>query len=210
MFWAGTVLLKFDFHVVVRLILRCCVAQSQTINCTAVSISSFHSNVNGPVLCLLDGSLGRSTRELGISAENVGLHAFRHGLATELAESEPITVLQTQMRHADFTDKLSAERLVQPALMELTEHQRETLWLYFPDGYTLREISTKRREGRHSLQGGDFVTGVDRCGVAGPGIWGWNAGGPILDQLSGKSADSIGPDTLCPASRALFRFLSDL
>jgi len=34
------------------------------------------------------------------------------------------------MRHADFTDKLFAERLVQPALMELTEHQRETLWLY--------------------------------------------------------------------------------
>ena len=42
-------------------------------------------------------------RELGISTENVGLHAFRHGLATELAESEPITVLQTQMRHADVT-----------------------------------------------------------------------------------------------------------
>jgi len=31
---------------------------------------------------------------LGIPDENVGLHAFRHGLATELAESEPITVLQ--------------------------------------------------------------------------------------------------------------------
>jgi integrase len=45
-------------------------------------------------------------RELGISAENVGLHAFRHGLATELAESEPITVLQTQMRHADVRTTL--------------------------------------------------------------------------------------------------------
>jgi len=40
-------------------------------------------------------------RKLGIPAENVGLHAFRHGLATELAESEPINVLQAQMPHAD-------------------------------------------------------------------------------------------------------------
>jgi len=38
-------------------------------------------------------------RKLGIPDENVGLHAFRQGLATELAESEPITVLQAQMRH---------------------------------------------------------------------------------------------------------------
>jgi integrase len=30
-------------------------------------------------------------RKLGIPHENVGLHAFRHGLATELAQSEPIT-----------------------------------------------------------------------------------------------------------------------
>ena len=40
-------------------------------------------------------------RKLGID-DGAGLHAFRHGLATELAEaSVPITVLQTQMRHAD-------------------------------------------------------------------------------------------------------------
>jgi len=45
-------------------------------------------------------------RKLGIPAENVGLHAFRHGLATELAQSEPITVLQTQMRHADVRTTL--------------------------------------------------------------------------------------------------------
>ena len=43
--------------------------------------------------------------------------------------------------------------------MELTEHQRETLWLYFPDGYTLREISTKWREGRHSLQAAILLQG---------------------------------------------------
>ena len=44
-------------------------------------------------------------RKLGIPDENVGLHAFRHGLATELAESEPITVLQAQMRHSTVAAK---------------------------------------------------------------------------------------------------------
>ena len=46
-------------------------------------------------------------RALGISTKNTGLHAFRHGLATELAEaSVPITVLQSQMRHADVKTTL--------------------------------------------------------------------------------------------------------
>jgi integrase len=46
-------------------------------------------------------------RKLGIRAENTGLHAFRHGLATELAESSvPITVLQSQMRHSDVKTTL--------------------------------------------------------------------------------------------------------
>src|ERR1700741_412517 len=41
-------------------------------------------------------------RKLGISSTDTGLHAFRHGLATELAEaSVPLTVLQNQLRHAD-------------------------------------------------------------------------------------------------------------
>jgi integrase len=45
-------------------------------------------------------------RKLGIDDE-AGLHAFRHGLATELAEaSVPITVLQTQMRHTDVKTAL--------------------------------------------------------------------------------------------------------
>lgn len=43
-------------------------------------------------------------RRLGINDKNAGLHAFRHGLAT--AENEPITVLQTQMRHADVRTTL--------------------------------------------------------------------------------------------------------
>jgi integrase len=46
-------------------------------------------------------------RKLGIPDKNVGLHAFRHGLATELAEaSVPLTVLQQQLRHADVKTTL--------------------------------------------------------------------------------------------------------
>jgi integrase len=46
-------------------------------------------------------------KKLGIPIHNVGLHAFRHGLATELADaSVPIPVLQQQMRHADVRTTL--------------------------------------------------------------------------------------------------------
>jgi integrase len=46
-------------------------------------------------------------RKLGIPTANAGLHAFRHGLATALVEaSAPISVLQTQMRHADVATTL--------------------------------------------------------------------------------------------------------
>jgi hypothetical protein len=38
----------------------------------------------------------------------------QHGLATELAESEPITVLQTQMRHADVRTTLKVYAHVIP------------------------------------------------------------------------------------------------
>jgi len=54
-------------------------------------------------------------RKLGMPAKGVGLHAFRHGLATELAESEPITVLQAQMRHADVRTTL--KRVLQSVQM---------------------------------------------------------------------------------------------
>jgi integrase len=60
-------------------------------------------------------------RKLGIPAKDVGLHAFRHGLATELAESEPITVLQTQMRHADVRTTLRIYAHVIP------QSQRESM-----------------------------------------------------------------------------------
>lgn len=57
-------------------------------------------------------------RKLGIPAQK---HAFRHGLATELAEDEPITVLQTQMRHADVRTTLKTCAHVIP------QSQRESM-----------------------------------------------------------------------------------
>jgi integrase len=46
-------------------------------------------------------------KSLGIPAHETGLHAFRHGLATELANaSVPLPVLQQQMRHADVRTTL--------------------------------------------------------------------------------------------------------
>jgi integrase len=46
-------------------------------------------------------------KKLGIPSKDTGLHAFRHGLATELVERcVPMTVLQQQMRHADVRTTL--------------------------------------------------------------------------------------------------------
>ena len=46
-------------------------------------------------------------RKLGIQMRDVGLHAFRHGLATELADTNiPLPALQAQMRHADVRTTL--------------------------------------------------------------------------------------------------------
>jgi integrase len=75
-------------------------------------------NPGGILFATRDGSRPRSRanvvrvglkpvlRSLGIPA-NAGLHAFRHGLATELAEAAvPLPVLQNQMRHADVKTTL--------------------------------------------------------------------------------------------------------
>ena len=50
-------------------------------------------------------------RKLGIPEKDCGLHAFRHGLATELAEaSVPITVLQQQLRSRGREDDSTGVR----------------------------------------------------------------------------------------------------
>jgi RNA polymerase sigma-70 factor, ECF subfamily len=51
-----------------------------------------------------------------------------------------------EMRIEKLTDELSARKLVHQALGELTERQRETLRMYFFEGYTLREISANLQE----------------------------------------------------------------
>ena len=46
-------------------------------------------------------------RKLGIPDKEVGMHAFRHGLATELANAgTPLPAFQAQMRHADIKTTL--------------------------------------------------------------------------------------------------------
>ena len=55
-------------------------------------------------------------RRLGIAEKRLGLHGFRHGLATELADaSVPLPVLQQQMRHADVRTTLRIYTRVIPA-----------------------------------------------------------------------------------------------
>jgi integrase len=61
-------------------------------------------------------------KKLGIPSHNVGLHAFRHGLATELVEAAaPLTVLQHQLRHADIKTTLKLYSHVIP------ESQRDAM-----------------------------------------------------------------------------------
>ncbi len=59
-------------------------------------------------------------RKLGIPDAETGLHAFRHGLATELAErAVPLTVLQSQLRHASVTTTLKIYAHVIPESQRL-------------------------------------------------------------------------------------------
>jgi integrase len=77
-------------------------------------------------------------RKLGIST-NAGLHAFRHGLATELAEaSVPLTVLQSQLRHADVKTTLKIYAHVIP------QTQRDAME-NVGGVQSLRSINTLRR-----------------------------------------------------------------
>jgi len=76
-------------------------------------------NPSGFLFATRDGSRPRSRdnvvraglkpilKKLGIPSNDVGLHAFRHGLATQLCEaSVPITVLKNQMRHSNVATTL--------------------------------------------------------------------------------------------------------
>ena len=55
-------------------------------------------------------------RKLDIPGHDVGLHAFRHGLATALADAaEPLPVVQQQLRHADVRTTLAVYAHAIPA-----------------------------------------------------------------------------------------------
>ena len=82
-------------------------------------IQHWKPNANGLLFASRDGVRPRSRsnvvrnglkpvlRKLGIPSTETGMHAFRHGLATELVEaSVPVTVLQSQLRHADVKTTL--------------------------------------------------------------------------------------------------------
>lgn len=82
-------------------------------------IRNWKPNTNGLLFASRDGLRPRSRtnvvrnglkpvlRKLGIPSEETGMHAFRHGLATELVEaSVPVTALQSQLRHADVKTTL--------------------------------------------------------------------------------------------------------
>jgi integrase len=74
-------------------------------------------------------------RKLGIPTANTGLHAFRHGLATELVEaSVPVTVLQNQLRHSDVKATLKVYAHVIP------QSQRDAMENL--GGQSLRSINT--------------------------------------------------------------------
>src|ERR1700688_1647420 len=105
-------------------------------------------NPGGILFATRDGSRSRSRdnvvkcglkpvlRKLGIPTANTGLHAFRHGLATELAESSvPLTVLQNQLRHADVKTTLKVYAHVIP------QSQRDAME-NLGGGQSLRSINT--------------------------------------------------------------------
>jgi integrase len=111
-------------------------------------IQHWKPNPGGILFATRDGSRSRSRdnvvkcglkpvlRKLGIPTANTGLHAFRHGLATELAESSvPLTVLQNQLRHADVKTTLKVYAHVIP------QSQRDAME-NLGGGQSLRSINT--------------------------------------------------------------------
>jgi integrase len=111
-------------------------------------IQHWKPNPGGILFATRDGSRPRSRdnvvkcglkpvlRKLGIPTANTGLHAFRHGLATELAESSvPLTVLQNQLRHADVKTTLKVYAHVIP------QSQRDAME-NLGGGQSLRSINT--------------------------------------------------------------------
>lgn len=90
-------------------------------------LQNWEPNAKGILFATRDGSRSRSRdnvvrvglkpvlRKLGIPTADTGLHAFRHGLATELVDqSVPLSVVQHQLRHADIRTTLGVYAHVIP------------------------------------------------------------------------------------------------
>src|SRR5262245_49400102 len=78
-------------------------------------------------------------KKLGIPSEDVGLHAFRHGLAAKLADSSvPLPVLQSQMRHADVRTTLRVySHVIQDSQRDAMESIAKSIGTRVPIGTEL-------------------------------------------------------------------------
>ena len=94
-------------------------------------------------------SLNRwNQKHSGVFGGGVGIDTIR-GLADPEGRPERLV------------ERLSARQIVCPLLGELTHDQRETLRLYFVDGYTLREISEIRKQSERNTRH-HYYRGIDR------------------------------------------------
>ena len=64
-----------------------------------------------------------------------------------------------------FTDALSAKKLIERALAELTDRQQRTLRMYFFEGYSLREISAISQESLANTRH-HYYRGIERLKAA--------------------------------------------
>jgi integrase len=83
---------------------------------------------------MLNASRGDVLRKLGISTGDTRLDAFRHGLATTLADqSVPRTVLQRQLRYADVktTLKVYAHGIPESQWNAMEDVSVQTPWLRY-------------------------------------------------------------------------------
>jgi site-specific recombinase XerD len=91
-----------------------------------ISNSVSESNRRSPAVTRQPVRIGLKPvlKKLGIPGNDVGLHAFRHGLATELVEAAaPLTVLQQQLRHADIKTTLKLYSHVIPESQQAAMEQ---------------------------------------------------------------------------------------
>jgi RNA polymerase sigma-70 factor (ECF subfamily) len=100
--------------------------------------------------CLFDPDRGTVVCWVLQVAYSKSLKRHKRYYTGPLALRVPLDVVDCladpEMAPQRVTAKLSAGKTVRVALMELTKAQRETLCLYFFEGYSLAQVSRKRNE----------------------------------------------------------------